>query len=493
MNEASDGAGRGHLKKDAITALGAATIAMAFMSPAASVFFGTPEGAAHQGYGLPLGMVLALVVCYAVAATIAGFSRRMPTAGFAYTFNTRAFGPGGGFVSGWILFFAYLAVGPMVFSAFGIFAHDFLVQYLSITIPWWVLSLLALAVVLLLGMLKLERSVETAIVFLVLEVTVMAALCVTILANHAHSLSLAPFSPSSSLHGFSAIGDGMLWGILFFVGFESAATLGEETRGARRAVPIALFAAVGIIGVFYVLSSYAAAIGFGPGAGSKAFAANSLPWSTLANSAWGSSVAWILSLTVLNSLFANLIAGSNAVVRIVFSLGRERILPFGLARTNDNGSPAVAWAAYITWAASLTLILGAAMGPLNVYGFMGTVLGLAIILVYISVNLAFIRWMWVHERSSFSIVKHVILLGVCTVLLLLPIWGQLHPYPPYPMSLVPPIIAALIISGIGYYLYLRARKPDIVAGMGRVWAETEEEAAKTAPSDEERSVVPELA
>lgn len=476
---------RGHLRKDAITALGAATIAMAFMGPATSVFFNTPLGAAHMGYGLPFGTLLALIVCFSVAGTIGAFSRRMPTAGFAYTFNTRAFGKGGGFVSGWLLAFAYLAVGPMLFAALGSFGHDFLHDNLSITIPWWVISLVALGLVLFIGSLSLDRSVETAIVFLVLELTVMMALFVTVLAKHSGSLSLAPFNPGKSLDGFSGIGYGMLWGILMFVGFESAGTLGEETKGARRAVPIALFSAVVIIGVFYVLSSYVAAIGYGAG-GSKTFAGDSAPWTTLANKTWSSSVAWIVSLTVINSQFANIISGSNAAVRMIFSLGRERILPYGLSRTNRRGSPIAAWVAYIALSATLTLALGAAMGPLNVYGFMGTVLGLGIVIVYISINLAFVRWMWVHERSAFSPFKHGLIPVVTSVVLLLPIWGQIHPYPAYPISLVPPIVVALIASGLAYYLYLRRRAPQIVTGMGRVW----EDGPDGTPQAQEPAIAP---
>jgi amino acid transporter len=308
MSQPGSSESKGHLRANAITALGAATIAMAFMGPATSVFFNTPLGAAHMGYGLPFGTLLALLVCLAVASTIGGFSRRMPTAGFAYTFNTRAFGRGGGFVSGWLLAFAYLAVGPMLFAALGSFGHDFLSQNLSITVPWWVISLVALAIVLFIGSRSLDRSVETAIVFLVLEVGVMLTLFVTVLVKHSASLSLAPFNPGNSLDGFSGIGYGMLWGVLMFVGFESAGTLGEETRGARRSIPIALFSAVGIIGVFYVLSSYAAAIGFGSGGGSHAFSADAAPFTTLADRNWGSSVAWIVSLTVINSQFANLIS-----------------------------------------------------------------------------------------------------------------------------------------------------------------------------------------
>jgi amino acid transporter len=471
MNEPGSAETSGGLRKNAITALGAATIAMAFMGPATSVFFNTPLGAAHMGYGLPFGTLLALVVCLAVAGTIGGFSRRMPTAGFAYTFNTRAFGRGGGFVSGWVLAFAYLAVGPMLFAALGSFGHDFLTQNLSITVPWWVISLVALGIVLFIGSRSLDRSVETAIVFLVLEIGVMLTLFVTILVKHSHSLSLAPFNPGNSLDGFSGVGYGMLWGVLMFVGFESAGTLGEETRGARRSIPIALFAAVGIVGIFYVLSSYAAAIGFGAGAGSHGFAGDAAPFTTLANRNWGSSVAWIVSLTVLNSQFANLISGSNASVRMIFSLGREGLLPRALSRTNAKGSPITAWITYAVIAGTLTLVLGAAMGPLNVYGFMGTVLGLGIVLIYISINLAFMRWMWIHERASFSVLRHGVVPAVASLLLLLPIWGQIHPYPAYPISLVPPIVGILILSGIFYYLYLRARSPEIVAGMGRVWGD----------------------
>jgi amino acid transporter len=464
---------KGGLRKNAISALGAATIAMAFMGPATSVFFNTAPGAAHMGYGLPFGTLLALIVCLAVAGTVGGFSRRMPAAGFAYTFNTRSYGRGGGFVSGWVLAFAYLAVGPMLFAALGSFGHDFLSQNLSISIPWWVLSLVAVGIVLFIGSRSLDRSVETAIVFLVLEVSVMLALFVTILAKNGHSLSLAPFNPGNSLDGFSGIGYGMLWGVLMFVGFESAGTLGEETRGARRSIPIALFAAVGIIGLFYVLSSYAAAIGFGGGAGSHTFSADSAPFSTLADKNWSSSVAWIVSLTVLNSQFANVISGSNASVRMMFSLGRERLLPSILARTNAKGSPIAAWLAYTAIAATLTIVLGAAMGPLGVYAFMGTVLGLGIIIIYISINIAFVRWMWKHERGNFSILKHALVPVIASVLLLLPIWGQIHPYPAYPISLAPIIVLVLILSGTFYYLYLRARSPEIVAGMGRVWGDAD--------------------
>jgi amino acid transporter len=468
--EEAMGGESGKLRANAVGAVGAAAIAMAFMGPATSVNFNTAPGAAQAGYGLPLGTLLALLICLALAFTIGSFSRRMPTAGFAYTFNTAAFGRAGGFISGWTLAFAYLAVGPMLFAALGSFGHSWLETNLSIDIPWWLLSLVVIGLVFTIGSRGLDRSAETAIVFLAIEVTVMTVLCITILVN-AHHLSLAPFAPSSSLHGFTGIRFGMLWGVLMFVGFEMAATLGEETHDPRRGVPRALFIAVGTIGVFYVLASYCAAVGFGAGAGSRAFATNAAPWTTLADNNWGTSLAWIMTLVVIFSQFANSVAGSNGAVRILFSLGRERLLPSQLARTNASGSPIGAWTFFIALSTLITLALGFAMGPLNVYDWMGTLLGLGICLVYIAVNLALVVWMWRFSRQSFSWWKHGLIPIVASLLLTQPIWGQLHPYPPYPFSLVPPLLLTWIVGGIAYFLYLRSRAPHVIKGMGHVWVD----------------------
>jgi amino acid transporter len=463
----------GRLRPNAIGAVGAAAIAMAFMGPATSVNFNTAPGAAQAGYGLPLGTLLALIVCLALAFTIGSFSKRMPTAGFAYTFNTAAFGRGGGFLSGWLLAFAYLAVGPMLFAAIGSFGSSWLQANASVDIPWWILSGAAILIVFAIGAKGLERSATTAIIFLSIEVTVVTALCVTALVN-AHHLSLSPFNPSSSLHGFTGIRFGMLWGILMFVGFEMAATLGEETENPRRGVPRALFVAVGLIGVFYVFASYTAATSFGSGAGSAAFAANATPWTTIADKNWGTSLAWILTLVVIFSQFANALAGSNGAVRMLYSLGRERLLPRGLARTNASGSPIGAWTFFIILSAIITFALGAAMGPLGLYDWMGTLLGLGICVVYMAVSLALVAWIWIHERAHFSWWKHGLIPIGCTLLLTQPIWGQIHPYPPYPYSLVPPLLVVWIVGGIGYFLYLRSHKPAIISGMGRVWVDSPE-------------------
>src|ERR1700730_3954470 len=254
----------GRLRKDAISVIGAVALAMAFMGPATSVFFNTQPATMGAGYALPLSLVLSLIVCVLVASAIGAFAKKIPTAGFAYTFNTHGFGKRGGFLSGWILVVWSAVVGPMLLSAIGALASQFVQSLTNVDIPWWAFTIFFALVVWGIGILGISRSARTALIFLVLEVGVMLALFATILfKGGAEGISLAPFNPANSLGGLSGLGIGLLWSILYFIGFESAGTLGEETQNARRSIPVALFTAVGVIGVFYVLSGWASSLGYG--------------------------------------------------------------------------------------------------------------------------------------------------------------------------------------------------------------------------------------
>src|SRR4051812_15332976 len=406
------------LRSGALGAVGAAAIAMAFMGPATSVFFNTPLAAAAAGYALPLAILLAMVVCLLVASVIASFARKLPTAGFAYTFNTHGFGRRGGFLSGWLLLLAYGMVGPMLLSAIGSFSSTFFEDQFHWNVPWWSLTLVYGAAIWVISALGVSQSAKTALIFLVLEVGVMVALFALILGKGgADGVSLAPLSPGASAGGISGLGKGMLWGVLMFIGFESAGTLGEEARSARRAIPVALFTAVLAIGAFYVLSGYAAAIGFGD---NEALAKDGAPWTTLMGKYWG--VGWLLALTVLNSMFANLISGVTAQVRVVFAMGREGLIPRRLGVIGVRAVPQAALGCYMALSLAVAVIGGLWIGPLGMYGFAGTIVGLSMVVVYISMSVALVRYYRREHRAEFSAVRHALVPGAAGLLLLLPIY-----------------------------------------------------------------------
>jgi amino acid transporter len=311
----------------------------------------------------------------------------------------------------------------------------------------------------------------------------MLFLFATILGNGgAQGVTLAPFNPGNSLKGLSGIGIGLLWGILNFVGFESAATLGEETRDPRRSIPIALFTAVTVIGIYFVLAAWVVAIGFRK-SHTAALVSDSTPWSTLANRYWGSNLSWILSITVLNSIFANIISGSNAAVRVLFSMGREGIFTRALGRTSGLGTPIVALSFYAVFSLVLCLIGGVWWGPFGAYAFYGTILGLGMLIVYILLNLALIMFYRREHPSEFNPIRHGVLPIVASALMLLPIGGLLYPVPAFPNNMVPYIMVAWIIIGFVYLAVVVNRRPDILDAMGRAMGEEAEPPETVARAD----------
>jgi len=88
------------LKRGTLSVVTSVAMCMAFMGPATSVAFNTAPAAGGAGKALPFAVLLALIASLLVANTIAGFARKLPTAGFAYTYNTHAFGPAAAFFRG---------------------------------------------------------------------------------------------------------------------------------------------------------------------------------------------------------------------------------------------------------------------------------------------------------------------------------------------------------------------------------------------------------
>ncbi|RUS16597.1 amino acid/polyamine transporter I [Endogone sp. FLAS-F59071] len=435
------------LRKDAISVVGAAAMAIAFMGPAA--------------------MIVALLI----ASAIAEFARKIPTAGFAYSFNMAGFGKVGGFLSGWILMFSYFMIGPMLLSAIGALVSQFFLITWNITLPWWMWTIIFSVICWLINLWGVSQSAIVALIFLVWEVSIMLALSLTILAKGgAEGINGQAFNPQYSNNGVSGLGIGLLWCIQFFIGFESAGTLGEETRNPRRNIPIALFFSVTVIGIFYVLGGWAAITGYGIN-NMNTLLSDPSPWITLGQTFWRPGIGWLISLTVLNSIFANLLSGVNAAVRVIYAMGREGLLPSFLGRTNSRRVPFVALTLYMV--VSLALALGASFGlaneggPLASYGFFGTLLGLGIVLTYILINLALISFYWRKHRQEFNWLRHFALPIIASVIMILPIYGIVYPVPALPNNLVPYIMLGWIVIGVVYVGIILVVKPSLLDAMGK--------------------------
>ncbi|MCL6444430.1 MAG: APC family permease [Alicyclobacillus sp.] len=280
------------LRPNSVTMLGALAMSAAFMGPAVSTFFNTPAAAQVAGKVFPLSFLISMIAVIFIANSVIEFSKKVPAAGFAFTFASHGAGPKTGFMAGWTLLLGYGMISPITYAGFGMYGSEFLLRQFGWHVPWWILFVAVGLLISLLSYLGIGSSAMATIIFLVLELGVVLALCGTVVFGGGHN-TFEPFSPANATHGLSSIGLAMVFGILSFTGFEAAANLGEETRGANRTIPRAIIIAVIAIGLVYVLGAYTAEIGFNS---FSKLASDPSPFDTLAREFWGNHLAWIVDL-----------------------------------------------------------------------------------------------------------------------------------------------------------------------------------------------------
>jgi amino acid transporter len=67
---------------------------------------------AYAGFASPLVVLITFVASMCCTLSIAEFARRVPSAGWAYTYNSRGLSPAAGFLTGWSMIYAYALFVP---------------------------------------------------------------------------------------------------------------------------------------------------------------------------------------------------------------------------------------------------------------------------------------------------------------------------------------------------------------------------------------------
>src|SRR5436190_22988138 len=88
------------LQRNILSVPNGIAMAAAAMAPVLAVVLNAPAAGPSAGAALPLSFLIAFVACLFVGNTVVQFSRRMPSAGSFYTFNTQGLGQAAGFFTG---------------------------------------------------------------------------------------------------------------------------------------------------------------------------------------------------------------------------------------------------------------------------------------------------------------------------------------------------------------------------------------------------------
>jgi amino acid transporter len=479
-------AARTQLERQAVGLPAVAAQSAALIAPAAGSVAGLAFIVGYSGGATPLAFLIGLAVCVCIALVIGEYAKRLPSAGSFYTYLTRTFGPKTGFVTGVALFGAYLLLFPFQLDFFGNFVSSVLAGS-NVHISWVVFSTALIVVSTVLGVLGVKPSLRTGLIGLAVEMTILTVFSLVIIVKGgAAGNTIQAFNPSSSLKGSSGLLTAVVYTIFAFVGFESATTLGDEARNPRRTIPRAVMVTTAVVGVFYVLVSYAVTIGYGLGTKQvNSLVSAAAPFNTLADHYGNGVLSVFVNLSVISSFTALDIVTVIAVSRIFWKMGRDRLLPSAFGHVNRRQSPYIACLFTGILALVASLAFGEAYGPLNFASWLSYFATLFFIAAYLLISAGLIRFVWRDYRNEFSWIKHVALPVISIIAMGWVLYGNVHPYPPSPLRwFIYATLGVLLVAVLVAY-WLERQRPDAMQRAGQLLRdiEVEEEVALAAPGE----------
>jgi amino acid transporter len=429
------------------------------IAPATNIVFTFPIIALQAGPDMPLSLLLATIVCFFIGNTVSQFSRYMPSSGGYYSFATRGLGSRSGFMATWS-YLIYEILGTAGCTGFlGYLISDMLRTQFRVNIPWWSFALATFAIIWALTHHGVQLSTRITALLGGLEVLIMLLLAIAFLIHPAPgSAYLAPLKPSSSPHHFGGILAGMVFSILALSGFEAPAPLAQEARLPGKFIGQAIMLSLGSIGVFYIFTSYASAIGWGTG-DMAAFASTPNPYYVLGHALWGAGW-WFVVLAIVNSAVGVGLACTNAASRVMYTMGRAGTLPATFGRIDpSHRTPTFAIAFVQIIGIASVLLVGLLLQPDYIFGFLGTIATLAVIVLYAMANLALTLYMRREQPTKFTVWQHVVVPWIATLALLPVLFVTVYPEPTWPYKMTPYLFVVSLVVGFAYMQWRESRNP----------------------------------
>jgi amino acid transporter len=313
-----------------------------FMGPVFSAAFiipliiGVNAAARGAGTSAPLAVLLAGIGVFALGWIVAQYAKRIHAAGSLYDYVTNGLGSTVGAATGWLYYGGTIILTTGLGLLIGGYVHDNLMPgVFSVDdglLPIWLwqaLFAVGLFAVLYFGV-QISTRVQLALALISVAVVLVYFVSVIVRLGGDNDFAKA-FNPSPEPDGFTGILFGVLYGVLIFVGFETAANLAEETAEPKRSIPRAVLLSVVVVSIFYIIAAYTEIAGFGfdmavitdPAvAGAPLFALGA------PGGEFGSDfVLKLLLVVVFLDMLAVYVGAAVASTRGVFAMARDRRLP----------------------------------------------------------------------------------------------------------------------------------------------------------------------
>ncbi|MBP2327853.1 amino acid transporter [Kibdelosporangium banguiense] len=470
------------LKPNSVGLLGVVFMAVATAAPITAMTGNVPVAVAFgNGIGAPAGYIFATVVLTIFSIGFVAMARRITSAGAFYGFISHGLGRVIGLASGLLAVLAYIVFEASIVGIFAYFADTTINAQLGVDLPWQVYAGIMLAVTAILSYFDIHLAARVLGVFLVAEIAVLAVMAFGVLLQGGgpDGIPASPLDPAAAFGG-TAAGFGLFMAFWSWVGFESTAMYGEESRNPKKIIPIATMVAVIGIGLFYVFVSWMAIAGNGLAGSVQIATANPLGlFFAPTEQAVGHWAVVAFQWLMITGSFACGMAFHQCAARYLYALGREGLIWRRLGRTHPkHGSPFVASFAQTGIAVVIVALFSVAgQDPyLGLYTLMALLGTMAILIVQALCSFAVVGYFWGRRRRGGHWFTTLVAplaggAGMITVVWLLFDNADAAAGPAAESTLftaIPWIVAAVFIGGVAGALYLRKVKPAVYDLLGRI-------------------------
>ena len=439
----------------------------AFLIPLIAGFSASGKGA---GVATPFAVLLAAVGTFALGWIVAQYATRVHAAGSLYDYVSMGLGGQAGAATGWLYYGGTTVLASAIAVLVGYFVHDAVfpaVFEAESPLPMWAWSLIYVAAVFAIMYLGVRISTRVQLALALVSAVVLLLFFLKVIIDVGGDNSLKAFNPGEAADGWSGILFGVLYGVLIFVGFETAANLAEETAEPKRSIPRAVLLTVVIVAAFYLIASYAQVAGFGfdPNLILDPAIAEAPVFALGSSDFFGSElIDKVLIVVVFLDIMAVGLGAAVASTRGTFALARDRRIPGALATVSRTRGTPVGAIVFVEAFSVLMVLFAEVWDDLfalpetphyfAMFLWLSTFGGFALMLVYGLMSLGAFRGLADHPNRAGVIVASLLGVAIAAGAVFGGIYKQTNPF-----SLVWVYVAAWFVLGIVVTAVVKGREP----------------------------------
>ena len=281
----------------------------------------------------PLVYMVGFAAMMFTAFSYVQMSRRFPIAGSVYSYVQRGINPHVGFIAGWLILLDYIFIPSLLYVIVG----EWCVALVP-GLPMWIWIAIFIVVNTLINVKGIESTARVDFVFFIVEIGIVLIIVIGGLkyilgdGGGAGALTMTPIYQSEHVN-FAFIATACSIACLNFLGFDGISTLAEESDKPERSVGRAIIISLLVIGLVFFLQTYVVCL-IEPDYTKYNPATALFDACAVAIGEWFRIVLLVVNILAVG--IANTLNAQAACSRVLYSMGRDKLLPTALSRIHPK-------------------------------------------------------------------------------------------------------------------------------------------------------------